>query len=98
MIMSGSGRTFAKGEEHMEQAGITVYGTTWCGDCRRAKLFLDTRKIGYDWVDIEEDAEAALKVMEINGGYRSVPTIMFEDGSILVEPSNAELAQKFAGR
>ena len=82
----------------MEQAGITVYGTTWCGDCRRAKLFLDTRKIGYDWVDIEEDAQAAMKVMEINGGYRSVPTIVFEDGSILVEPSNAELAQKFAGR
>ena len=43
----------------MEQAGITVYGTTWCGDCRRAKLFLDTRR--NDWVDIEEDAEAAMK-------------------------------------
>ena len=69
----------------MEQTGITVYGTAWCGDCRRAKLFLDTRKIGYDWVDIEQDAEAAIKVMDINGGYRSVPTIVFEDGSILVE-------------
>ena len=82
----------------MQQAAITVYGTAWCGDCRRAKLFLDTRKIGYDWIDIEQDAEAAIKVMEINGGYRSVPTIELEDGSILVEPSNAELAQKFSGR
>ncbi len=81
----------------MNQADVTVYGTAWCGDCRRAKLFFDTHKIDYNWVDIEQDAEAALKVMEINDGYRSVPTIVFEDGSILVEPSNAELAQKFAG-
>ncbi len=59
---------------------------------------MDTRGIGYDWIDIENDSAAAKRVMEINGGYRSVPTIVFEDGSILVEPSNAELAQKFAGR
>ena len=59
---------------------------------------MDTRGIGYDWIDIENDSAAAQRVMEINGGYRSVPTIVFEDGSILVEPSNAELAQKFAGR
>ena len=82
----------------MEQQRITVYGTNWCGDCRRSKLFLDTRGIGYDWVDIEQDAEAALKVMELNGGYRSVPTIVFEDGSTLIEPSNAELAQKLGSR
>lgn len=82
----------------MDQQDITVYGTNWCGDCRRAKLFMDTRGIGYDWIDIENDSDAAKRVMEINGGYRSVPTIVFEDGSILVEPSNAELAQKFAGR
>lgn len=82
----------------MAQEGITMYGTNWCGDCRRAKLFMDTRGIGYDWIDIENDTDAAKRVMEINGGYRSVPTIVLEDGSILVEPSNAELAQKFAGR
>ena len=82
----------------MEQQDITVYGTNWCGDCRRAKLFMDTRGIGYDWIDIENDSDAAKRVMEINGGYRSVPTIVFEDGSILVEPSNTELARKFAGR
>ena len=73
------------------------YGTNWCGDCRRSKLFLDTYGLVYDWVDIEQDAEAALKVMEINGG-RSVPTIVFRDGSILVEPSNAELAQQLGVR
>ena len=82
----------------MEQQRITVYGTDWCGDCRRSKLFLDTHGVGYDWIDIEQDAEASLKVMEINGGYRSVPTIVFADGSVLVEPTNAELAQQLGVR
>ena len=82
----------------MEQQRITVYGTDWCGDCRRSKLFLDTHGVGYDWIDIEQDAEASLKVMEINGGYRSVPTIVFADGSVLVEPTNADLAQQLGVR
>ena len=82
----------------MEQEEVTVYGTTWCGDCRRAKLFMDTHKIDYTWVDIEQDAEASRRVKEINGGYSSVPTIVFPDGTTLVEPSNAELARKFGVR
>ena len=82
----------------MDQQGITVYGTDWCGDCKRAKLYFDTHGIDYDWIDIEQDADASLKVMELNGGYRSVPTIVFQDGSVLVEPSNAELAQKLGAR
>ena len=97
MMSGGLGRISQRGIR-MEQQGITVYGTNWCGDCKRAKLFFDTHGIGYDWIDIEQDADAALKVMEVNGGYRSVPTIVFEDGSVLVEPSNAELAQQLGVR
>ena len=78
----------------MEPSKITMYGTTWCGDCRRAKFFFDQNDIDYEWVDIDQDAEAARLVSEINNGYRSVPTIVFEDGTILVEPTNAELAHK----
>ena len=97
MMSGGLGRISQRGIR-MEQRAITVYGTNWCGDCKRAKLFFDTHGIGYDWIDIEQDADAALKVMEVNGGYRSVPTIVFEDGSVLVEPSNAELAQQLGVR
>ncbi len=78
----------------MASAGITMYGTAWCGDCSRAKLFFDTHKIAYDYVDIDEDEAAGRYVQEVNRGYRSVPTIVFGDGSILVEPSNTELARK----
>ena len=73
---------------------ITVYGTPWCPDCKRAKQFLGEQRIQYHWVDIEQDAQAMTYVEEVNQGKRIVPTILFPDGSTLVEPSNADLAEK----
>ncbi len=73
---------------------IVVYGTTWCGDCKRAKQFFGEHLIDYRWIDIEKDDEARHYVERVNGGHRSVPTIVFGDGSILVEPTSAQLAQK----
>jgi thioredoxin reductase (NADPH) len=75
---------------------IVVYGTSWCSDCKRAKQFLGARGIQYHWVDIEKDTEASALVERINAGKRIVPTIVFPDGSTLVEPSNAELAEKLS--
>lgn len=71
---------------------ITMYATTWFGDCRRAKRWLDAHAIPYESIDIETDEQAAVEVLRINGGMRSVPTIVFPDGSILVEPSARELS------
>lgn len=59
-----------------------------------AKQFLGDQRIHYHWVDIEHDSEAMAYVADVNKGKRIIPTIVFTDGSILVEPSNAELAQK----
>ncbi|OGO26602.1 MAG: NrdH-redoxin [Chloroflexi bacterium RBG_16_52_11] len=73
---------------------IVMYGTHWCGDCRRARRFFDQNEISYDFINIDEDKEAEKFVIKTNNGYRSVPTIIFPDGSILVEPSTQELAQK----
>lgn len=73
---------------------ITVYGALWCPDCREAKQFLGEHQIPYHWIDIEKDKEAESVVLALNEGKRIIPTIVFEDGSILVEPSNAELASK----
>lgn len=79
-----------------KDAGITIYGTAWCPDCIRAKAFLDQQGILYTWVDVEQDETALHLVLEKNGGLRVVPTIFFPDGSVLVEPSNRELAEKLA--
>lgn len=73
---------------------IILYGTSWCGDTRRARKFLDENQIEYEWVDIDSNPEAAKFVISVNHGYRSVPTILFPDGSTLTEPSTQELAQK----
>ncbi len=73
---------------------IVVYGAFWCPDCRRSKQFLGEHQIPYQWVNIEEDADAEQRVIEMNDGKRIIPTIVFADGSRLVEPSNAELASK----
>lgn len=78
----------------MSQADITVYGAYWCPDCRRSKKFLGEQFVQFNWVDIEHDPEAEQYVLELNDGKRIIPTIVFPDGSFLVEPSNAELAQK----
>lgn len=54
---------------------ITLYGTTWCGDCRRTKTFLKERGIGFQEVDIDEDPDAESLVLKVNNGKRKVPTI-----------------------
>ena len=73
---------------------VTVYATAWCGDCHRTKAFLDRNGVKYRWIDVDDDPSAMQKVVEINGGYRSVPTLVFPDGSTLTEPSNRELQEK----
>ena len=73
---------------------IEVYGTEWCGDCKRAKKVLDERKVDYNWTDIDKDPTLKEYVKELNNGRSIVPTIVFPDGSILVEPSNVQLIEK----
>jgi len=73
---------------------VTVYGAYWCSDCRRSKKFLGEQFIPYRWVDIEQDLAGEAYVLGRNNGKRIIPTIVFEDGSFLVEPTNAELAKK----
>ena len=73
---------------------IIVYGTRWCGDTRRALRILDNRGIDYEWINIDKDPQGEKFVKETNQGNRSVPTIVFPDESILVEPSNHTLDEK----
>ena len=73
---------------------IVLYGTAWCTGTWFARRLLDEHHIPYRWVDIDQDPEAAAYVQEVNNGYRSVPTIVFADGSIMVEPSGKALGRK----
>lgn len=72
-----------------------MLGTSWCGDCQRAKAFFHDHGIAFEWIDIDHDDAAASEVEAHNGGRRVVPTIFFTDGTVLIEPSNDQLARKF---
>jgi mycoredoxin len=73
---------------------IIMYGTTWCPDCTRSKRVLATHDVEYKWIDIDEEIWAADEVIKLNNGNKSVPTILFPDGTVLVEPSDQELETK----
>lgn len=74
---------------------IVMYSTAWCPDCRRARFFMKRKNIPYLEIDVNEDKQAEAFVKELNHGNRSVPTIIFPDGSTLVEPSEKEMEEKF---
>ena len=75
---------------------IVMYTTEHCSDCLRAKKFFEANNIPHLRVNLEGDAEATEFVMQVNNGHQSVPTIVFPDGSVLVEPGWEELKTKLA--
>lgn len=75
-------------------ADITVYGAPWCPDCKRAKAFLARHRVAYDWVDVDADADGLAFVERLQNGGRTIPTVVFADGSHLLEPSDEALAAK----
>ena len=66
---------------------IIMYSTSWCGFCHRLKSQLNREGIGYQVIDIERDPAAARLVESVNGGNQTVPTVRFNDGSTLTNPS-----------
>ena len=71
-----------------------MYSADWCGDCRRSKRLMDSLNIEYTIIDVEADPSASEKVIEINGGQRSIPVIVFPDGTHMTEPSDNDLKAK----
>jgi thioredoxin reductase (NADPH) len=78
----------------MAHTSITLYGTNWCSDCKRTKKFFGEQRVHYEFVDIETNAEGLAIVERVNNGKHVIPVLLFDDGSSLVEPTNAELAAK----
>jgi len=76
--------------------GLTMYTTSWCGFCRNLKAQLARVGVEMAEVDIEQDHAAAEFVMSVNGGNQTVPTVLFPDGSAMVNPSAAQVQQRLA--
>jgi mycoredoxin len=75
---------------------LTMYTTNWCGYCSRLKADLHRAGIEYTEIDIERVDGAADLVMSVNGGNRTVPTVVFPDGTALTNPSVADVAARLA--
>ncbi len=67
-------------------ASIKMYTTTWCGDCRNAKRFLNEQGVVYEEINIEEHEDAAAYVMKVNDGKRKVPTFEVDGRSFNLSP------------
>jgi glutaredoxin len=68
---------------------ITIYSTTWCPDCRRAKSFLKERGVEFREVDIEKDPGGEEIVIKANNGKRKVPTLEVGGRYFACSPFNA---------
>lgn len=73
---------------------IIMYGADWCGDCRRSRAFLDSNDVAFTYIDLEEHPDQMSAVTARNNGLRSIPVIVFEDGTHLTEPTNDQLRSK----
>jgi len=73
---------------------LKFYSTEWCGDCVRSKKLLEKLGVSYEEIDIDFNKEAYDKVSKLQNRKPRIPTIVFEDGSYLVEPTDVELLEK----
>jgi mycoredoxin len=72
----------------------TVLTTRWCGYCKRLKSQLDRAGIEFHEIDIEDHADGAAMVAQVNDGNLTVPTVLFGDGSALTNPSAAQVGSR----
>ena len=77
----------------LNEKNITMFGTTTCADCNRSKKVLNDNGVHFDFIDLEVVTEAAA-VAEQLAGRKSTPVISFPDGSVQVEPTDADLTAK----
>ena len=69
---------------------LTVYGASWCSDCRKTRRYLDRAGVEFHYVDLGAD-RAAQALLE-DAGYRAIPVVVTANGTVLIEPSERELA------
>ena len=73
---------------------LTLYGAVWCPYCQRTKKFLQEQRVPFAWIDLDVHPEASATIAELNGGTRSIPTLVLADGSHLIAPDTETLAAK----
>ena len=73
---------------------IKFYTTDWCGDCVRSKALLNKLNVDFEEINVDINSEANEYITKLLNNQRRIPTIVFEDDTFLVEPSDVELESK----
>ena len=73
---------------------MRMYSTPWCGYCQRLKAQMGREGIAFEEIDNEQDPEAAAFVESVNGGNQTVPTVLFDDGTAMTNPSIGQVKEK----
>jgi mycoredoxin len=71
---------------------LIVYGHKYCADAIFLEGYLNRNGIAYEWRDIvagDPDFKDELRLLA--RGYLSVPTVVFSNGEVLVEPNPKEV-------
>jgi mycoredoxin len=79
-----------------DEGSVTMFTTSWCGYCRRLKSQLDRDGVPFTEIDIEANPEHVDFVEGVNDGNRTVPTVVFPDGSAATNPSLAEVRARLS--
>ena len=75
---------------------FVMYSTSWCGYCKRLKTQLADLGVTFEEINIEEVPGTAEIVEKVNGGNRTVPTLVFSDGAAMTNPSAKQVVEKLA--
>lgn len=70
---------------------LTVYGASWCADCRNTQRYLEAVGADYRYIDLGADPDA--RAMLADAGHLAIPVVVTTDGTVLIEPSTRELAK-----
>lgn len=76
------------------EMSLTMYTTTWCPDCRRAKRFLQEHQVEFREIDVETDPGLAALITEKNGGKRKVPTFDHDGHWFHCSPYNPAILKR----
>jgi glutaredoxin len=75
---------------------VLIYSTAFCADCWRVKQALEVLQVPYRAIDINQDEEGYDDLLRLTPGHPRVPTVVLEDGTVLVEPDILALAAKLS--
>ena len=78
---------------------LIVYGHSYCGQARGLQRVLTEQNIDFEWRDVREGpAEYQDELKKYAKGNLSVPTVVFPDGSVLVEPNAQAVLERLQAK